>query len=266
MIKTSTNQSKWAVILCGGRGSRLGDITDTKPKPLVEVHGKPIMWYTFWTLYNHGFRNFVLPLGYKSEMIEKYFRKISADTDSTVIAIDTGIDTSIALRMDKISKYIPENKDFFILNSDTLFDFDIESMYQLHKKKNALLTLSSVDVVSTWGLIMVNDDKVIGFERERKVRHLFAGKGKEEGLVYSGFSWINKKTISKIDLQTCGDFETNVYQNAIDLGRTAHYSINGLWFPIDTPKDLQIINMMLGDRHSLGSTAKAYKTRLEDRK
>jgi glucose-1-phosphate cytidylyltransferase len=266
MKETNIDQFKWAVILCGGKGSRLGDITDKTPKPLVEVHDKPIMWYTFWTLYNHGFRNFILPLGYKGEMIEKYFRNISADTGSNIFSIDTGIDTSIAHRMDKVCKYIPDNKDFFILNSDTLFEFDIEGMYQLHKKKNALVTLSSVDVISTWGLIMVNDDKVIGFERERKVRHLFAGRGKEEGLVYSGFSWINKKALSIIDLHTCFDFETNVYQCAIDLDRSAHYPIDGLWFPIDTLKDLQIINMMNDDRHSLGYAAKNYKTILEEKK
>ena len=103
----NTNPGKWAVILCGGKGSRLGDITETTPKPLVQVHDKPIMWYTFWTLYDHGFRNFVLPLGYKGEIIDEYFRSISADTDSQVISIDTGLDTSIAHRMYQVSNYIP---------------------------------------------------------------------------------------------------------------------------------------------------------------
>ena len=266
MKKTNNDQSKWAVILCGGRGSRLGDITDTTPKPLVEVHGKPIMWYTFWTLYNHGFRNFILPLGYKGEIVDEYFKSISNETDSQVISVNTGVDTTIAHRIDQIHEYIPDDEDFFILNSDTLFEFDIEGMYKLHNKNNALVTLSSVDLVSTWGLIIINDGKVIGFERERKIRHLFADGGKEEGLVYSGFSWINKKALANVDLQTCYDFETNVYQNAIDLGRSAHFPINGLWFPIDTPKDLQIINMMINDRHSLGYAAKEYKNRLGKQK
>ena len=266
MHKTNTNQSKWAVVLCGGRGNRLGDITETTPKPLVEVHGKPILWYTFWTLYDHGFRNFILPLGYKGDMIEEYFISISAATDSQVISIDTGLNTSIAHRMDQIDKFIPDGNDFFILNSDTLFEFDIEDMYQFHKKNNALVTLSSVDVISTWGLIIVRDEKVIGFERERKIRHLFADVEREEGLVFSGFSWINKKALANIDLQTCGDFETNLYQSAIELGRSAHYPINGLWFPIDTPKDLQIINMMVDDRYSFGSAARKYKDRLGKRK
>ena len=192
----NSKQQKWAVILCGGRGSRMGGLTETIPKPLIEVHGNPIMWYTFWTLYGHGFRNFVLPLGYRGEMIDKYFRSISADTDSHIISIDTGVDTSIASRMYQVSTHIPDNVDFFLLNSDTLFEFDIEGMYKLHKKTDALVTLSSVDVVSSWGLIMIKDNKVTGFDRQRKVRHLFSdGQRDVEGRVYSGLSWINKKNI-----------------------------------------------------------------------
>ena len=259
----NTNPGKWAVILCGGKGSRLGDITETTPKPLVQVHDKPIMWYTFWTLYDHGFRNFVLPLGYKGEIIDEYFRSISADTDSQVISIDTGLDTSIAHRMYQVSNYIPDNIDFFLLNSDTLFEFDIEGMYKLHKKTDALVTLSSVDVVSSWGLILIKDNKITGFDRQRKVRHLFSDGLKDvEGLVYSGLSWINKKAFQNIDLQTCGEFETSLYQSVIDIGRVTHYPINGLWFPIDTPKDFQIINMMIADRHSVGHAAKEYKKKL----
>ena len=142
-------------------------------------------------------------------------------------------------------------------------------MYKLHKKTNALITLSSVDVVSSWGLILVKDNKVTGFERQRKVRHLFSNnREKVEGLVYSGFSWINKKALHNIDLQTCGGFEggrgmeTSLYQSAIDAGRVSHYRINGLWFPIDTQKDLQVINMRIDDRHSMGDAAKEYRKRL----
>ncbi len=267
--QNNISQTKWAVILCGGRGSRMGESTHDIPKPLLEVHGKPIIWYIFWTLYAHGFRNFILPLGYKGEMVDEYFRRIAAKTDSQVISIDTGLDTSIALRMYQAIKYIPDNIDFFLLNSDTLFEFDINDMYKLHKKTNALITLSSVDVVSSWGLILMKDNKVTGFERQRKIRHLFSNSLKDvEGLVYSGFSWIDKKAINNIDLQTCGiaeggrGMETSLFQSAIDKDRVAHYSINGLWFPIDTPKDLQIINMMIDDRHSIGHAAKKYKEKL----
>ena len=108
-MEPNAKDNNWAVILCGGKGSRMDDITKTIPKPLAEVHGKPILWYTFWTLYDHGFRNFVLPLGYKGKMIDEYFRSISAGTNCQVISVDTGLDTSIAHRMSQIINYIPDN-------------------------------------------------------------------------------------------------------------------------------------------------------------
>ena len=91
---------------------------------------------------------------------------------------------------------------------------------------------------------------------------LFANDAKIKGLVYSGFSWINKEAIKEIDLNDCSDFETVLYQSAIDLGRTAHFIIDGLWFSIDTPKDLQIINMKDEKKQSPSGMAEEYKMKL----
>ncbi len=258
-------EKKTAVILCGGRGSRMGSLTEVTPKPLVEVHGKPILWYSFWTLYKHGFRNFILPLGYMGAKIKAYMLEISHGLDCNFSCIDTGEDTPIAGRISQIEKYIPDGEDFFLLNSDTIFDFDVEAMLAVHRKTNALVTLSSVEVVSIWGLIIMDGEQLAGFDRQRKVRHLTSDDlpGKH-GLVNSGLAWLNKDALSQIDLKTCGDFESTLYQRMIDLNRAAHYQIQGEWFPIDTPKDLRTINLAEEDRHGAGLTAKAVHDKLSN--
>ena len=252
--------NKWAVILCGGRGSRLGSLTDDRPKPLIEVHYKPIIWYTFWSLYRYGFRNFILPLGYKGEMIENYIGNASRDTGCNILCVDTGEDSSIASRIDQIAPFIPDHENFFILNSDTIFDFDIDGMYQLHKAEDALVTLSSVEVISTWGLILLKGDAVVGFDRERKVHRMTAVDASSlEGVVNSGLAWLNKDALAYVNLNTCDDFETSLYSKLIEIGRAAHFRLRGCWFPIDTPKDLQIVNLAVNDRHASGHQAKAVK-------
>lgn len=254
---------KWAIILCGGRGSRLGSITDTVPKPLVEVHGKPVLWYTFWTLYNHGFRNFILPLGYKGEVIESYMAEITKGLFCNIICVDTGEDTSIAGRILKIQDCIPQDQDFFLLNSDTIFEFDIDAMLELHQAENALVTLSSVEVISTWGLITIDGDTIRGFDRQRKVRHLVSDTlPGMYGLVNSGLAWLNKRALGYVDLEACGDFESALYTRIIDMGRAAHFPIKGEWFPIDTPKDLRTINLAEEDRHGTGDMAKSVHDKL----
>lgn len=255
-MNPTVNDGHWAVILCGGRGSRLGSISKTLPKALVKVHGHPILWYSFWSLYRAGFRNFIFPLGYKGEMIKEYIENLSEGMDCQILAVDTGEDTSIARRINQISHLIPDKEDFFLINSDTIFDFDIEGMHQLHKQKEALLTLSSVEVVSSWGLIMVKDGEICGFDRQRKVRHLVSDDGQGlYGLVNSGLAWLNKSVLDVVDLEVCGDFETVVYQKTIDMKRAAHFEIHGLWFPIDTQKDLQIINLKIDDAEDLNKSA-----------
>ena len=239
---------KLAVILCGGRGSRLGSITDNMPKPLVEVRGKPILWYTVMNLYHQGFRKFIFPLGYKGEMIKEYIGNLVSKLDDYCFRgfIDTGENTSIALRIAQIKPLIPHHSDFFLVNGDTLFDFDIDEMYEKHKKEGALVTLSSVEVVAPWGLIKTTaNGTVVGFDRERKIRHV-GSRFEAMGFVNSGLAWINKDALGLIDLDDCGDFETDLYNKAIVNGRCSHYEIKGMWYPIDTQKDLENINREMG--------------------
>ncbi len=135
-------KNQWVIILCGGRGSRLGSITESLPKPLVKIQDKPILWYTVLTLYKYGFRHFIFPLGYKGDMIKKFIVQEFEEYDCKFRCIDTGEDTPVAKRLQQCAKLIPERDNFFMLNGDTFFDFDIIDMYQLHRRKEALLTLS----------------------------------------------------------------------------------------------------------------------------
>jgi glucose-1-phosphate cytidylyltransferase len=256
---------KWAIVLCGGRGSRLGSITETIPKPLVLVHGKPIIWYSFLSLYKHGFRNFIFPVGYRGDMVRKYIYETFGAMDCEIFCIDTGEDTSIAGRMAQIVDLIPDKEDFFLINSDTLFDFDIGAMYDQHKKDNALLTLSSVEVVSSWGLIYIWEGKMVDFDRERKIRYVSAeGAPGEYGLINSGLAFLNKEALEWVDLNEVGlNFENILYQTIIRIGRASLFEIKGMWFPIDTPKDLDIVNMVVPDINGVGKEAQTMKQNLE---
>ena len=241
----------------------MGALTKQTPKSLIEIHGKPILWYIFWTLYTHGIRDFVLPLGYKGKEISEYFSSLCSEMNCRMHACDTGEDTQIAGRIAQVSNLIPDGYDFLLLNSDTIFDFNIEEMHELHKSNKALVTLSSVDIVTTWGLILKNADSLVGFDRQRQVQQLSSGDNSGEyGLINSGIAWINKEALKYIDLEKCADFETTLYQRIIDIKRAAHYVITGYWHPIDTPKDLQIINLRVDSNHDKGTYARRMRDRL----
>lgn len=259
-------KDRLAVILCGGRGSRLGPITESLPKSLVKVHDKPILWYTFLMLYKHGFRHFIFPLGYKGNMIEEFITQEFREYDCKIHFVNTGKDSAIAKRLQQVAKLIPEHDDFFLLNGDTFFDFNIDSMYQLHRRKNAFVTLSSVEIISAYGIIIEEEGKITGFAREKKVSSLSLGNDHAtRGYVNAGLVWLNKDALQMIDLEACNDFEHELYPKIIQTGRAAHYRIDGTWFAIDTPKDLDIINSEIQTQHKIGEIVKDTKKELANR-
>jgi glucose-1-phosphate cytidylyltransferase len=256
----------WAVILCGGSGSRMGTITQKIPKPLIRIHNQPILWYILMTLLKYKIKNLIFPLGYKGEVLKEYIETNFGESDFCLHFIETGVDTSIAHRISKISGIIPKNADFLLLNSDTIFDFDLKSMLKLHQKNNALITLSSVEIISAWGLIHKRkDDSIVGFSRERKTHYLSSNDNSDErGYIYSGIAFMNKNALKHIDLEKCYDFEQDLFSTIIKMKRVSHYEIEGSWFAIDTAKDIQIINQLTGDNNSRGQRAQAIKVKLSD--
>jgi glucose-1-phosphate cytidylyltransferase len=256
-----------AVVLCGGRGSRLGALTEELPKPLVHVHEHPLLWYVVLTLKKHGFRRLVFPLGYKGEKIRAFLEQELADLDLVFECHDTGADASIGARLAQVTHGWERDEDFFLVNGDTFFDFDVLEMYRLHRRRNALLTLSSVEIRSQYGLIVEEQGRVVGFERDQRVASLALDRaGTRTGYVNAGLVWLKREALEHIDLAASKNFEQELYPRLIALGRVAHQRIDGHWFPVDTAKDLSIINGTASDsRIEIGEIVKTAKKDLASR-
>jgi NDP-sugar pyrophosphorylase family protein len=219
--------------------------TDNSPKGLLPVHDKPILWYILRTLMHHGLKRVIFPLGYKGELIQRYVVEEFGSTNLEFEFVDTGVDTLIKHRIDKIKSLVNENTDIFLLNSDTIFNFDVGSMYDLHRKNKSLVTMASVEITSAWGLVLEQGNELRKFCRERRVAYLISDNDENsKGFIYSGISFINSTGLEMIDLNSSVDFEELMFNHAIEIGRASRYPIEGSWFAIDTPKDLMTINAL----------------------
>lgn len=239
----SINKNKIAVILCGGKGLRMGGLTKKKPKPLLIVHGKPIIWYSITLLLKYKFKKIIFPLGYRGKQIKKYILQNFKKYKERFVFVDTGINSSVSLRMYKIKNYIPEKENFIILNSDTIFKFNLDELIKEHEKNNNWLTLVSVDLAIKWGLIIFDKNRLISFDRSRTISFLKIKNNLNYfGLINSGIAMLNKKILN-LSKKTDYDFESTVYKKTIKIKKAGHMKLKGLWYPIDTDKDLKTINV-----------------------
>ena len=151
-MKLSKNkEARTAVILCGGRGTRLGLITKTIPKSLVKIQKKPIIWYILNILKKNNFNHFILPTGYKEDKLKKYLKK-KIFKDFNLKIISTGVDTPIAKRIYTIKKHI-KSHNFLLLNGDAIFNFNLDKIYNNHvKDKKTSITFLGSETNLPYGL------------------------------------------------------------------------------------------------------------------
>lgn len=243
------------LILAGGFGTRLSEETDIKPKPMVEIGGKPILWHIMKTYSTFGFNEFVVLLGYKGYYIKEYFANyflhqsdvsiniadgnVEVHNNSSepwkITLLDTGLNSMTGSRIKKAKPYIGD-EDFLLTYGDGVADIDIDASIEFHKSHGKIVTMTSAQPDGRFGALAIDDqNKVIEFNEKPK------GDG----------SWINAGYFvckgDVLDYISDGEdviFEQTPLTRLSKEGQLYTYKHNGFWMPMDTLRDKLILDGM----------------------
>jgi len=232
---------KTAIILCGGKGTRLGQIGKKLPKSLVKIQNLPIIYYILKSLKKNSFNHFILPLGYKGEQIKKYIEKNNFFKNYNIELINTGKDKPISERIEMVKKNILSD-DFVILNGDAIFNFDLKNIFMRHKKKKNDITFLGCAAPLSYGIVGIAKNKIVSFERETMFNSIRNEKRKNfNGYIFSGISILNNKIFQR-NFSRNIDFERQFYPKIIKRKNCDFFLIKDNWFSIDSPKDIKMLN------------------------
>ncbi|MGL5151882.1 MAG: glucose-1-phosphate cytidylyltransferase [Clostridium sp.] len=239
-----------AVILAGGHGTRLSEETNLRPKPSVEIGGKPILWHIMKLYDYHGITDFVICLGYKGYVIKEYFynyflynNDVTIDLEKGSIEIhdkdelkwkitfaETGLNTMTGGRIKRVKDYIGD-ETFCLTYGDGVSNVDIKELIKFHKSKNVLATLTAVNPRGRFGVLDIDGDIITNFKEKPKV---------EEGWINGGFFVLEPEIFNYID----GDstiWENEPLEKLCSMNQLAAYKHLGFWYPMDTLKDKNIL-------------------------
>ena len=243
-----------AVILCGGRGTRLREETEVRPKPLVEIGGRPILWHIMKLYSTYGIKEFVLCLGYKGEMIKDYFYRynaisndftitldgkrtiiyhnVSDEVDWKVTLVDTGLDTLKGSRIKKIQQYI-DSDTFLLTYGDGVADVNIDKLIDFHKGHGKVATLTGVRPPSRFGDLVVDKGKVKSFTEKPQA---------SAGMINGGFFVLNKEIFDHLTEDENCDFEFGALEELAGKGELMVYEHKGSWECMDTLRETEHLN------------------------
>lgn len=231
-----------AVLLCGGLGSRLGTITRKIPKPMIMVFNKPLIFHAIESLLKSDVSKIILPLGYKGQMIENYIKRNYKKDLEKFLLIKTGINTSISKRILKVKSEIKKYDNFLLLNSDTIFNFQLNKLIKNHIKTKNKITVSASVMKTSWGTFEYNKSKKI--KKFSKNNYLQSYKLKNSnmfGVRNSGISAIDSLCLNNLSGEE-NDFEINLYNKFIKKKQVGFYLFdNIIWEPVETLSDLNSI-------------------------
>lgn len=236
------------VILAGGFGSRISEESHLKPKPMVEIGGKPILWHIMKIYSHYGFNEFIICLGYKSHVIKEFFADyylhssdVTFDLEKNemkvhnnysepwkVTLVETGLNTMTGGRIKRIKEYLPEDEPFMMTYGDGVSDIDLAELLEFHKKHGKLATITATHLDERFGVLKIDDNQTI---------HEFSEKTKSTGAwINGGFMVLEPEVLDYID----GDetvFEKDPLENLASDGELKAYRHYGFWKCMDTKRD-----------------------------
>lgn len=244
------------VILCGGLGTRLREETEYRPKPMVPVGGRPILWHIMKLYAHHGHREFVLCLGYKGEVIKDYFRnyhwntsdvtlrlgrtpKITYHThhdeeDWTVTLLDTGLETQTGGRLRRAMAHVPEDT-FLFTYGDGLTNSDINASIAFHKQHKPIATLTAVRPSGRFGELAMDGATITAFHEK---------PDREQAFISGGFMVLDRRIESYLEGGDNCIFERTPLERLTAEGQLKAYQHHGFWQCMDTYREQQMLDKM----------------------
>lgn len=241
-----------AVILAGGFGTRLSEATETRPKPMVEIGGKPILWHIMKLYLAHGVDEFVICCGYKAYVIKEYFANYALhNSDFTydfrdhemrihqrnsepwkVTLVDTGEQTMTGGRLKRVAEYL-DGEDFCFTYGDGVSDVDIRKVIEHHSNSGAMVTLTAAQPAGRWGALKIEGDRITSFEE----------KPEDGGWINGGFFVVSPDALDYIaDDSTV--WEREPMERMASEGRLSAYRHHGFWMPMDTLRDHTLLQQL----------------------
>ena len=240
------------IILAGGYGSRLSEETNLKPKPLLEIGEKPIIWHIMKLYSHYGFNDFVICLGYKGYLIKQYFQNFLLHQNDIQInlkenklsiigknisepwniqLIDTGLNSQTGMRIKKALKYVQDDT-FMLTYGDGVADINIKKLLKHHKLSKKLATITAVKPPGRFGALVTNKKIVSSFEEKP------SGDGQ---LINGGFFVLSKKIENYINKGNIV-WEKQPLENLAKNKELSYYHHTGFWQPMDTLRDKNLLN------------------------
>ncbi len=248
------------VILCGGLGTRLREETEYRPKPMVNIGNRPILWHIMKIYAHQGFNNFILALGYKGEMIKNYFTHYELMNNDVTLELgkpeklhihhqheecgwkitlaDTGDKALKGSRLKKIEKYLTGDT-FMMTYGDGVADIDINALTAFHKAHGKLVTMTAINPVARFGELKLIDSQVISFTEKPK-------KDEKPGnnLINGGFFVMNRKVLEYLSADNNCDLEIGPLEKIAAQRQLMVYKHPGFWACMDTLRDMEYLNKL----------------------
>jgi glucose-1-phosphate cytidylyltransferase len=242
------------IILAGGYGTRLGNITEAIPKPMVKIGNKPILWHIMKTYAHYGYKDFVLSLGYKAEIIKEYFYNYNAysndyiinlgskeiqklhdhnESDWNVALIDTGVNTLKGARVKRIEEHLDDIN--MLTYGDGVADVDINKLVEFHNSHGKLVTITGVYPPARFGEIIEENGKLISFEEKPQT---------SVGLINGGYMVFNKGLLDYLTVDENCDLEYGPFEELAKNQEIMVYKHSGMWECVDTERDLIHLNKL----------------------
>jgi len=243
-------------ILCGGYGTRIRDVADDIPKPMIPVGGLPILWHIMKYYAHFGHKNFVLCLGYKGQVIKDFFLNYEARTrdftlelggaksieyhndhdesDWRVTLAETGLDSMTGTRVKRVQKYLADEENFMLTYGDGVGSIDLDKLVEFHKSHGKILTVSGVRPPGRFGELMSDTD---GMVTEFNEKPQASG-----GRISGGFFVCRREIFNYLDNREDLVFERAPMENLVRDGQLMVYEHDDFWQPMDTYRDYMLLN------------------------